>query len=139
LYEYQLAYWAGLFDGEGSVIIQLPARSLRYFTLRATLANTHEGVVRGLQAAWGGSVSRAHYESREPRILYTFSISGVPAAAFLRAIRPWSVIKAKQIDLGIEFQMAKRDARALLEDERTDQIAIGAAARERLRLMRREA
>src|SRR6476620_2744467 len=90
---FSCAYYAGLFDGEGSVIIRSVKPAARYMSLRVTLTISHQPTIASLKAIFGGS-STAPIRRGPGRPLYQWSITGTAAIAFLRAIRPWSVVTA---------------------------------------------
>lgn len=104
--ESRLAYFAGLFDGEGCVYISRKKSTgvSPSFGLHVNVSNCHRGVLELLERLYGGYVK--HYtETRvNQRDWFTWQLSGGKMAAkFLQDIRPFSIIKADQINLGLEF------------------------------------
>mgnify|MGYP001241439435 CR=1 FL=1 len=101
--EVELAYVAGLFDGEGCVNIwKHNDRGVMRHRLRATLANTHKPFGEWLKREFGGSVTV--YKSQQHKTLYTWSVYGKACARFLGQIIPYLRLKQDQAVVAIEFQ-----------------------------------
>jgi hypothetical protein len=108
------AYAAGLFDGEGSVILN--AGLYDALSLACTMHLTHEPTLRALAARYGGSVNSVkHLQPREAHWLpsWGWRVSGAEAEAFLRAVQPHLRIKGEQAALALEFRTTKVDLRSL--------------------------
>lgn len=106
--EVRLAYIAGLFDGEGCVFISRKKSSgvSPSFGLHVSVSNCHHGILELLKRTYGGYVK--HYvETRlNQRDWFTWQLSGGRmAASFLTNIRPYSIIKAEEIDVALEFSL----------------------------------
>ena len=104
----RLAYIAGLFDGEGCVSISRKKSTgvNPSYGLNVSVSNCHRGVLELLQRIYGGYVK--HYIETRPnqRNWFTWQLSGGKmAASFLADIRPYSIIKAEEIDLALEFAL----------------------------------
>ena len=117
--EVEIAYMAGLFDGEGCIHIAKLKRpeSQRglHFGLLATVGMTSERSVRLYHSRFGGSVYHYKQENkRKPN--WQWVIRSRQAIHFLRTIRPHLILKAPEADLAIEFQEAKH-----LGGRRTDE------------------
>ena len=112
----ELAWAAGLFDGEGTVSISRqdqifpqghPGQGRHtYYTLNATMWNTHRLALLRFQSWFGGDLYggergrlRADYKP-----IWRWRTSARTAAGFLRAVRPYLVIKAREADVGLRFQ-----------------------------------
>lgn len=105
-----LSYVAGLFDGEGSVVItscKRPYGRSEYFSISAQVGMTDESSVRLFQDEWP-----AHFSIRKRnggnefsgyRDLWRWHIERKRAASFLRDIYPYSRLKKNQIDLALEL------------------------------------
>jgi hypothetical protein len=108
LTEAEKAYAAGLFDGEGSIVIQKPRRSKGH-TLVVSLAMREPAAVTWLQERWPGSL-RSHVRhpcEREPFTVWYWVRSTSAAAEFLSDILPHLLVKHAQAQLAIEFQSHK--------------------------------
>lgn len=93
------AYFAGLFDGEGSVTIHCKPNGSMQCTL--TVVNTHKGVLDQLVEWAGGALtSRVRREGQRP--CWAWQISGPGSDAFARRILPHSVVKAEQLELYLQ-------------------------------------
>lgn len=97
-----LAWAAGFFDGEGSVLI---ARSFRsrmirrprfWFRITATQLNPLPVVM--LRDAFGGSLFKAGDGA------WRWTASSNQAASALRAFLPWLTVKRAAADVGLRFQ-----------------------------------
>jgi len=107
-----LAYAAGLLDGEGSIFIARVKtnknKSGLYFGLRIELGNTNEQAVRWMQCYFGGSVYERYADIDTRRTLWAWHLRGQQALGFLRIILPYLRIKKPQAELAIEFQVRQR-------------------------------
>lgn len=108
-----LAYMAGLLDGEGHVFIQKRVPGNRekakspLYVLSIGITNTHAGVIEWLQQRYVGSRSirtREKQPKKNWRTCYFWTLSSIRAAEFLALISPYLLIKRKQAELAIEFQ-----------------------------------
>jgi len=134
LTEAEKAYAAGIFDGEGSIIIDKPRRSKGH-TLVVMLAMRDSAAVTWLQERWPGSLRP---EMRRPKTREAFTCwhwrrYTSAAAVFLSDILPYLLVKQAQAQLAIEFQSYKNfkfgrrltdDILAFDEDYRTRLIAL---------------
>lgn len=89
-------YFAGLFDGEGSVIAAIQRNGV--FNTRLDMGNTHRGVLDALHATYGGSI-RAVATGSENKPMFIWSVTGKTSERFARAIFPHSIIKREQLRL----------------------------------------
>lgn len=106
--ERELAYAAGVFDGEGSVGIYVGGKTSlgrpRY-NLRLSVGNTDTRLTNWLAETFGGKV-----RAKQPRVpsrhrqAYDWYLFGNNAVEFLRLIRPFLLLKAEQADVAIKFQ-----------------------------------
>lgn len=101
------AYSAGLFDGEGSVLIHHSKYRPAAYSLRVQVANTHKKSMEFLKRSFGGSVreGRRHHVSRSGhKRVWVWSLSHKSAEAFLRKVHPFVKIKLKQVTLALKFR-----------------------------------
>jgi len=133
------AYAAGLFDGEGCVIIraQAVAKGTRSsVVLRVSIANTYFPVHSWLRARWGGHVSRRDRPSRDGflrRPIGEWILTSRAAWAFLSDIVPFVVIKKAQVENAVAFQAMKRQpgrTRGLTAEQRRAELRCVTLARE---------
>jgi|SRR5262252_9204436 len=108
-----LEYWAGFFDGEGSVWLavgQRPGCARPQVSLKVGVSNTHRGIIedcardfpppagRAVASFLGGAKDRI---SRRQQ--YKWELSGLSAYRFLQALYPLLVIKREQAQVAMEF------------------------------------
>jgi len=100
----QLAYFAGLFDGEGCVRINKSDRtkyrpnSTPLYNLHLSIANQNLEVLELLKEMFGGSI---HFNKHSA--CYSWVITTQKAASFLRAINPYVIVKRSQVRLALEW------------------------------------
>lgn len=94
-------YVAGLFDGEGSVGIY-PFGKWKSLQLRCQIALCNEDVVGQLKEKYGGFTTSNLLKSG--KAIHKWYIGSNKAEAFLRDIRPHSIVKREQIEAAINFQ-----------------------------------
>lgn len=136
--ETDLAYIAGLFDGEGCVLVAKAARTngKQYYTLLTNISNKDLRCLRFSQERFGGriNVQRSSQVGR-------WALTSNRAARFLKAILPYLVIKKDQAEKAIEYQ-AWRCARQGSETRRNtpqtkESVAMDQDFRAQLKLMKR--
>ena len=119
-----LAYAAGIIDGEGSIGIYRQPTYLTWITVR----NTNEWICQWLRFAFGGYVYTHTY--KPPHLKWKDSwqwrITGSDAADFLRLILPYLRLKKPQAELAIAFQSERPGSGHHLTD---DQVAVAEAQR----------
>ena len=103
-----LAYAAGFFDGEGSVVIQKvrpsgASVSPRY-SLQVQIGNTYRPILAIFLERFGGAVYERKSQNRYgKRMQWQWQARNDTAAAFLEAVRPYLIEKADRAWLGLEF------------------------------------
>lgn len=85
-------YWAGFFDGEGSVSIS------RDFHLHIRIGQKLSDVLFLAKEIFGGNIY-----TREHKIPYWCLFKASEVQNFLNAIYPFSIIKKRAIEIGLEF------------------------------------
>ena len=95
-----LAYMAGLFDGEGCINIK---KKGRYYSLNCKLNMANEFLPNLYKFSFGGSLSKV---PQEPPIQtqLAWSITSRNATTFLEAILPYLKLKRNEAELAIKFQ-----------------------------------
>ncbi|MGI0149765.1 MAG: hypothetical protein ACREDF_09585 [Thermoplasmata archaeon] len=99
-----LAYSAGLFDGEGCVLIQRTQGST--FSLHVRVTSTDYAVVEWMKKNFYGfvGIQPPNRNVKNCRPCWYWNIQSRAASVFLAKITPFLVIKKEQADLAIEFQ-----------------------------------
>lgn len=107
-----LAWSAGFFDGEGSIVIELSksegSKSGYRTSLHATVTQTSIPCLQRYQDFFGGSIKTFQHtcpNSRRWSVQYTWSVRNEKALAFLRAIKKYSVVKSEQIDTALQYPL----------------------------------
>lgn len=102
----QLIYMAGMFDGEGSVNIEVQAprenRKYHYYSLRMIVINTNKDLMEWLVKTFGGKYSeRKKIEGR--KLCYRWAKCSREAAEILQACLPYMIVKKPQAEIFVEF------------------------------------
>jgi len=101
----QRGYWAGFFDGEGHIGIQV-SKGKKYdgmsYSLRVGASNTIEQVIKELQELFGGSIYINYINRRKP--VFQWKVNSWRAFNFLSVVYPLLKIKKERAYLGIQFQ-----------------------------------
>lgn len=105
LSECDLAYTAGLFDGEGMIRIAYSGGRLNpRHSLHLSITNTKRDVLDWLQAAFGGNVYTETNQPRATRPRYSWKMTGdLQIVRFLCRIARYSRIKGDEIALALDF------------------------------------
>ena len=109
----ELAYIAGLFDGEGyvGVIKVKPNPKWRQkspvYSMVVSIANTNLEILCWLRGLFGGSVFTTNKRTEHWQKGHEWRIVSNQAIPFLEAIQPYTKIKKEQIELALFFQRIK--------------------------------
>lgn len=115
--ETTLAYVAGLFDGEGSIVIgcgkNKKGRVAPSYWLQVGITNTDRELIDWLHQTFGGHISdNSHSPSRRnQRACWAWRIMSTHALIFLRSIDPFLRVKKAQAELAIKFQVHMSERR----------------------------
>lgn len=96
----ELAYAAGLFDGEGSICI---CRNRNRYSLLAQVTNTNPYATELFHELFGGSVSDYYKKLNTKKRIFHWVVQGERAGDFLAIIYPYLRMKRKQAELAFEF------------------------------------
>ena len=106
-----LAYLAGLFDGEGCIHIR---RNKRHdcpkgvqYQLMVTVRMSSEYLCRFYQMAFGGRVYQCKKYASAHKTLWQWVVTSQQTSEFLRVILPYLIEKKAEAMLGLKFQDAK--------------------------------
>jgi len=113
-----LAWAAGFFDGEGCVLVEMAKedRCIHKFRtcLHATVTQTSLPCLEKYLDVFGGGITSAEHRTPNGRrwsVQYRWSVRNEKAIAFLKAIQPYSVVKASQIEVALKYPMYSADGR----------------------------
>jgi hypothetical protein len=104
-----ISYVAGLFDGEGYVRInrwEKPNSTHIRYNLVVGINMTYRPIIEMFGAEFGGGLHSNRYDLRSAnqRCGFCWVVASRLAAAFLRKIQPFVIVKKDQVDLALEFQ-----------------------------------
>jgi hypothetical protein len=98
----QDAYFAGFFDGEGTVSIGKGKKSL--YLLACCIGNTDIEPLKWCGRRYGGKLLGPHNRGHNHKPAFRWSVDARLGERFLRLIRPYTIIKSARIDLALEFR-----------------------------------
>ncbi len=112
-----LAYAAGIFDGEGTVtILRVQNERNPTHSLHAFVTNTDRPLLEWLRETYGGAIY-AQRQQGQNRPCWQWKLTSRGAADFLALLLPYLRVKRAQAVVGIEFQTFKeawrRDGRRM--------------------------
>ncbi|MBI4789605.1 MAG: hypothetical protein HY782_21455 [Chloroflexi bacterium] len=103
-----VAYLAGLFDAEGTILIEKKQprwnnKSTQYI-LTVSVTNTRPELVRASHEQYGEHIVGPIRVKEGQKPFYRWSLSGAAARDFLRDIEPYLIIKRDRVALAYELQ-----------------------------------
>lgn len=106
--ETDLAYAAGLIDGEGyiGIVRRSPGKSgyqRGSYTLQACVTMAHEPTIRWLTETFGMSYFRKEPRQAHHSVTHLAYLHHQRACEFLRLVQPYMKTKAEQVALAIEY------------------------------------
>ena len=107
----ELAYIAGLFDGEGCVVIRV---CNKVHSIYVQITNTNRDILDWLQDSFGGSVRL----NGNIKPCFNCAVVSDDAHSFLTRILPFIIIKSRQVELAVDFHYYKRYIHPMSEEER---------------------
>ena len=108
--EVKLAYFAGLFDGEGCIAAYMQKAQTRSghrypcASLRALVSMTDPRPLREFQKVFGGSLVSKAPKYQRKRVIWEWCLGSAAAGKFLRAIIPYLIVKKEQAELALELR-----------------------------------
>lgn len=112
---YDIAYLAGLFDGEGCVRVALmnrgatqKRRQRKVIYLGIEVANTYEPIMYWLQTNFGGHVYKVKRNKRTDNTCWSWHLHGDSLKLLLSLIIPYSRIKKEELLVLLEAVNMKR-------------------------------
>ena len=107
-----LAYLAGILDGEGSISIHKhkdKSSHLGYcYQLVINVANTNEWLINWIHLSFGGWIYKKRMISRHYKQVYLWSASSLQAKTLLELVLPYLRIKKPQAEIALQFQSKKQ-------------------------------
>ena len=106
-----LAYLAGILDGEGSIQIRKRKdKGMRLgfcYQLVVNIANTNEWLVRWIHLNFGGLLYKNRIPAAHYKQVYQWSVSSNKAKFVLESLLPYLKIKKPQAEIALQFQSQK--------------------------------
>lgn len=104
----ELAYVAGIIDGEGCIQIRphkpRGASRTRVYQVLVSITNGNEKLIKWLHKSLGGNLYEHRKSYGTVHRMWQINLSTSHAVNMLRAIRPYLIAKAAQCDIAIAFQ-----------------------------------
>ena len=111
-----LAYAAGIIDGEGCIYIGHNHQKDKSFTLQIVVGNTDEWLCLWLKSNFGGYVY-CRKRAKPYSNFWSWHLQHQKARIFLELVLPYLQIKKAQAELAINFQGNKKRGRPMKESE----------------------
>jgi hypothetical protein len=111
--EAELAYFAGIIDGEGCISLCTSKKNVnnRYGT-QVFIGNTDERLIQWIHSRFGGTLGFRKRLKPNQKDLWTVNFSGVTVEPILAAVLPYLVLKREQAALMLEFRKTVREVGA---------------------------
>ena len=114
--ETDLAYLAGILDGEGCIHIKKNKRKdcpkgVQY-QLGVSVRMSSENICRLYQTFFGGRIYQCKKYKSYHKQLWQWIVTACQASDFLKAVSPYLVEKKEEALLGLKFQSAKSPVKA---------------------------
>jgi len=105
--ETDLAYLAGIIDGEGCISVsENPRNGRKYYRLILDVTNTNDILMQWLEDTFGGIV-RTNYARAENRSnLHGWTVSGKQCQELLAMVLPYLIIKKAQAELALAMNIS---------------------------------
>ena len=105
--EREIAYIAGIIDGEGSVSIERHVIGKRYptYSVAITIVNTNIKLISWLHCRVGGSlISKSVNPNRNHKAQYQIQIRHLAAEKLLNSVREYLIVKSEQADTALALR-----------------------------------
>lgn len=106
----ELAYAAGLLDGEGCVIIKAQrcrGAKHRSHALYVQVIMTELEPLEWFQERFGGSIYKRPKAKASHRQGWAWNVTTAKALPLLRAIQPFTIVKRKQVEVALRFEVLR--------------------------------
>lgn len=104
----EAAWAAGLFDGEGCIMIS--SNNHRWYRLTVKIGMCHKPALEKLNRLWPGRFRRKLPTHYSKKVAWYWILESKNAAQFLKVICPYSVVKRDEIELALQFHNRPRPA-----------------------------
>lgn len=106
LNEYKIAYFAGFFDGEGSISVVRNRAGSKTYQLVCVVANTDSRPLTLLRDTFGGYLSKPHPRQPGQKSVYNWRASDRIAEGFLTTVLPFLILKKDRAELALAYRAA---------------------------------
>ena len=117
-----LAYVAGIVDGDGSISLTRQYKRVYSYRVAVQVSNTNEWLLQWLRLAFGGNVHSFQdkgYLRWKHKAIHQWIITATGALDFLKLVYPYLRLKKPQAEIAIKFlEMRGQQKRWLKPDER---------------------
>ena len=120
----KIAYFAGIVDGEGSIMLWMDTRSKRInrsYNLRLNVSSTDKCLTDWIHSNFGGKVYELNSPSRKAnpqwKKQHLWEASRPDLLNILQSIHPYLVIKKTHCEIAIEFRKTFSKKERYLSDE----------------------
>lgn len=95
-----LAYFAGLFDGEGYVIARV---SQRQTAVGLSVTNTNRAVLEWIKQRFGGRIYERSNKNKKHSRIWQWQLTGKKTLPLLKALEPLLKIKGNEVRVAIQM------------------------------------
>lgn len=124
----QIAYLAGIFDGEGTIQIACLRRKNTpdYHTPQAFVSNSNLKLLNWIRKIFGGSIAigRSRNINRNWKPVHKIHFYNSIAPTIIKLIYPYLIIKKEHADIFLKFQSRLRRTHRLSKKERQFRKAL---------------
>ena len=125
-----LAYFAGFFDGEGTILID---KYPKHYQLRVQVSQANRWILERYRMAFGGTIYepyRNSLTSKQRNRFWIWQAKSRVALEFLQDIYPYLTLKQAEAKVAIEFQKTRSARYAQRRNKQTEvELAIQEAQR----------
>lgn len=98
-----LAYLAGIVDGEGCIRVARHSTYPHRFNCILTVTNTNPVLMDWLKQTFGGNISTHQPSNSNHKISYVWTISGSNSVKLVKIVKPFLKLKVEQASLLLSF------------------------------------
>lgn len=120
-----IPYFAGFFDGEGSICVHLHQRNAKALVVNVSANQVDPRPLILLKEKYGGSLFLTKNASPSGKVgeIWKWQLVSAQAEPFLQDIYPWVIVKKHQVEIALQVREAmKKDLRK--KDNKDNQAEI---------------
>jgi hypothetical protein len=106
-----LAYIAGLVDGEGCIYIDIGGEKHRCYRLHLVISNTYYPILEYIKEKLGGRIQRRSVVRGEKKACWGLEWNAVEVAKVLGLVYPYLKIKKAEAQVALLYQIGRQDGR----------------------------